>query len=572
MGSILVVGMTIFSYAQAPSTASFASWYDNFTSLAEQSKQYLSGFQEYFVALYKAYYTFNNPYGGQTAQVLVDMNISKAEQQFLTQREQATAQASINNLFALAKKKPAKKIRIAFSGTGGGYRAMILTSGYLAALEEMGLLNAFSYIAALSGSTWFLAPWIMSKESVRAYQQRLLGKIKNDTFNLLSPLITEANYKSLGMNLYGFIDGALWPKFLFNQPIGFIDFYGALLAQMLFSEEGILKSQQQRLAQQGNFIAAGEKPFPIYTAVGMHRTPQGEPYYDWYEFNPFEVRSIDHGLSIPSYAFGSKFSGGKANEIEPEQSLGFLLGIFGSAIAINADDAMRIIMYRTQEEQKSMTLAQKDEYEVAQKIIARVQANTPQYLIRGRVFAAQVNNPFWGMTNIPELLKKKEDLILVDGGIAYNIPLRPLMRPERAIDAIIIGESGSDLEPFREGEKMLADIQKVYNYAYQRVDDQKNPTLRFYKDPKNPRAPRIVYVALMNDRDLIKQAAPELAALAKSISLQDFDLASCFEKWCGTFNFSYSIDNFKQLSGLAEFNMRANMPAIAQWLAQEFGT
>ena len=62
-------------------------------------------------------------------------------------------------------------IKLGYVAPGGGYRAMILTTGYLTALEETGLLDATSYLSALSGSTWFLIAWLFSNMSMRAFQE-----------------------------------------------------------------------------------------------------------------------------------------------------------------------------------------------------------------------------------------------------------------------------------------------------------------------------------------------------------------------------------------------------------------
>jgi hypothetical protein len=549
---------------EAPSgltIATFGSWYETFRK----------GFQEYFAPAYKKFYD-NNPFRLQATTVDKGTKLSRLEQSFLFEREQpkadggpAITQQGLDRFFAHENIKPAKKLRIAFCGTGGGYRAMVLTSGYLAGLEAMGVLNATSYISSLSGSTWFLAPWIMSKDSVREYQEKMREKIRNKTFDLKEPLASRINF-----SYSTFVDQALWPKFLFDQPLGFIDLYGGLLSAVLFFEMGADQRQSQHLSQQRDWIGKGEKPLPIYTSVSMHKTEK-EAFYNWYEFNPFEVRNLDLNLSIPAYAFGSKFNGGKSVEIAPEQSLGFLLGVFGSAIAINIDDLLRVMSYRTEEEKRSMNAFQKAQYMMSQKLIDVIKSNISAFLYT-RIFSAQVKNPFLGMTGIPQWLQQKEEITLVDGGIDYNIPVRPLMRSERNVDVIIIGESSGDAATFREVQKMLANVNKVYKYNYQQVDDGKNPTLRLYKDLINSKAPHIVYVNYVQDPRLLGQASqePALAALIKENNLNSFDPQKCLQDWCGTFNFNYTVEAFNQLSSLAELNMRANRSVIANWLADEF--
>lgn len=45
---------------------------------------------------------------------------------------------------------------IAIAGSGGGFRAMVGFSGVIKALFESGVLDCATYIAGLSGSTWFV--------------------------------------------------------------------------------------------------------------------------------------------------------------------------------------------------------------------------------------------------------------------------------------------------------------------------------------------------------------------------------------------------------------------------------
>uniref|UniRef100_A0A7S2SFB5 Lysophospholipase n=1 Tax=Rhizochromulina marina TaxID=1034831 RepID=A0A7S2SFB5_9STRA len=54
---------------------------------------------------------------------------------------------------------PPEGLRIAVSGSGGGLRAMVAFSASLLALQHGGVLDATTYVAGLSGSTWTLGNW-----------------------------------------------------------------------------------------------------------------------------------------------------------------------------------------------------------------------------------------------------------------------------------------------------------------------------------------------------------------------------------------------------------------------------
>jgi len=59
----------------------------------------------------------------------------------------------------------------------------------------------------------------------------------------------------------------------------------------------------------------------------------------WFEFTPFEVGSRWLSAYIPTWSFGRKFKRGDSRSSAPEQSLGFMMGIFGSAIAASLEEA-----------------------------------------------------------------------------------------------------------------------------------------------------------------------------------------------------------------------------------------
>ena len=55
---------------------------------------------------------------------------------------------------------------------------------------------------------------------------------------------------------------------------------------------------------------------------------------------------------------------------------------------------------------------------------------------------------------------------------------------------------------------------------------------------------------------------PELKKIIDENNLQRFDPVQCIDAFCGTFNFDYTQEEFKQLSGIAQFNIKAHESAI----------
>lgn len=489
---------------------------------------------------------------------------------------------------------------LAFAGTGGGYRAMILTAGYLAGLEQLGLLDTLTYVAGLSGSTWMIGPWITQGGQVGHYKQSLQNKISSNQFNImkLGPglLSSTENIATITKNI-------LWPKFLWGQPIRSNDFYGFLLGQVLLGRDGYKKRLSDQGGPKGN-VTSGNYPFPIYTAVSMSKKDDGEYSYDWYEFNPYEVlvnfraigEKVDKFLSVPTRAFGSQFKAGSSVSTgyvtqAPEQMFGYWLGAFGSAFAINPKDIDSYIARGLSAKEFKKPFISFDGIMnfVGAGLMGVVQSI--EGVGSARFSPPQVFNPFKGFSKTPvEWLKQKKYLTLVDAGVSGNIPLRPLLWPARKVKFIIIGESSTTVLSARELKRFFEHAEAMYGYTYSRYDDGKSATIRIYKDKVHAEAPRIIYLTYLKDPNLMKLTGPEgiakltdqekverdhLHNFIKSEKLDSFDPESCINggdgkaAFCHTLNFEYTVDQFKQLAGIAEFNVRANKKIIENFIQEE---
>jgi hypothetical protein len=508
-----------------------------------------------------------NPNAGSGALVRQDTGLSTNERLYRTKRIKI-AKDALEKFFGQELDIEDDDFRIGFVGTGGGYRAMILTIGYLVALQYLGLYDALIYLTSLSGSTWAVAPMISLGLNPEEYKERLLDKVRNKQFNILK---LEQSVMDNSTNIQTIVNSIIWPKFVYGQPIRSIDFYGFLLSQVLFGQNGY----KQYLSDQWNKVRDGKVPFPIYTAISMSQK-EGEKYsYDWWEFNPIDVRVTlpveDQSLnfSIPSYSFGSAFNAGKSTEIAPEQNLGYLLGTFGSAYSINFKDISRFVAGGISKLETSMFSLDKVKFYIAASVV-----NIIKELEVGkmRFSPAQVFNPLKGMDSVPDWLQEKELLTLVDAGIEYNIPARPLLWPARKLKVLIIGESSTSTASAEELKKFFADAQATYGYNYKRIDDGSNKTIRLYKDLDNPKAPRIIYITFLKDESLMAAAREnkELEHLIQISHLDKFDPIQCLESsFCGTFNFEYTLEQLLQLMAMAEFNIRANEKVIRPFLWDE---
>lgn len=516
-------------------------------------------FKQSATAYTKKQLNIDNPYKTFQAKILRDNGMPKEEQEYRQARFQHVKQAL--EIFFHQSLQDEQVFNLAFAGSGGGYRAMILTLGYLLGLQQLGLYDALLYSSSLSGATWCQAPQIQLKKTLKEYKDYLLERIRAGRFDL-----TSMQYILSPSDMKAFVNNVVWPKFIFGLPLGSIDLYGNLLSRVFLSEA--LDYQKLYLPDQLEFVGQGNVPFPIYTAISMHKL-EGEKYlYNWYEFNPVEIRNLELNISLPSYSFGWHFNQGISEEAAPLASLGYLMGIWGSAFSVNLKDLKSIVL---EELQDAESRGVKD---TAANLLLRLLGDTP-YIGLLRFSPAQVNNPFKNMSDLSSWIANRPYLVFIDGGIAYNIPLRPLWKKDRKLQVIIVGDSSSTVPKTIELQKAFADAKRFYGYAYQRVDDRQTETMHIYKDFSGYSGPAIIYISYAKDEALLEQArqtSSELAFMIDRYRLDSFNVADCLSKgYCGTFNLgNYTEEQFLQLMHMAVFNVLANGERIRNFLRDEF--
>ncbi|KAI7898671.1 acyl transferase/acyl hydrolase/lysophospholipase [Cokeromyces recurvatus] len=169
--------------------------------------------------------------------------------------------------------------------------------------------------------------------------------------------------------------------------------------------------------------------------------------YQWFEFTPYEMGSEEINAWIPIWAFGRKFEDGKNLERLPEQSLGILMGVFGSAFV-----ASLAHFY-----QEIRLLLPASAVQKADEIIKDYQSSVLSTI--HPISPASFPNPFYKMPSTvqtkdkskEEILRSKdlvesEQIELMDAGMDNNIPFYPLLRRGRDVDIIIVIDSSADIQ------------------------------------------------------------------------------------------------------------------------------
>lgn len=334
--------------------------------------------------------------------------------------------------------------RIGLAFSGGGYRAMITAAGEISGLDnrtrgtaEHGLpiLGAASYIAGLSGGSWFLSTlamnnWTAVQEIVdKAGQDDSIWDLRH---NLLDPdginIFKTGSYlnemddqlddkKNAGFNI-SLTDP--WGRGLSHQFFPGLKDFGAGMTFSSLRDFPVFKNHSM--------------PFPLIVSDG--RRP-GTSIVDLnstvFEINPYEIGSWDPTL----YSFADlKYTGTDVKEGFPTN--GTCIGgfdnagyVFGTSSTLFNQGLLRL----------NSTGITGTLYNLLHSFLNDL-SNDEDDIAEWRP------NPFyqspWGDS---DNLKNNKSLYLVDGGEdGQNVPLQPLLQPERQIDTIFAFDNSYDTD------------------------------------------------------------------------------------------------------------------------------
>ncbi|XP_033759860.1 cytosolic phospholipase A2-like isoform X3 [Pecten maximus] len=206
-------------------------------------------------------------------------------------------------------------------GSGGGFRAMVGYSGVAKALADSGIMDCATYMAGLSGSSWYISTLYSHKNwpemNPGDMQEELKNNIDSSLMWFLSP---QSIYRNLDLILQKRKNG---------QPISFTDIFGHLVGETLIKDRLDFK-----LTDMKEKISDGQRPLPLMTCVNVKMDRSARSFQEWVEFSPFEIGMPKYGTFMKTEMFGCKFFMGKLCKQFPEPPLHFLQGIWGSAFCI----------------------------------------------------------------------------------------------------------------------------------------------------------------------------------------------------------------------------------------------
>lgn len=354
--------------------------------------------------------------------------------------------------------KANRSLTIGLAFSGGGYRAMLAGAGQLAALDSRtdnatnaglgGLLQSSTYLVGLSGGNWLVGTIAMNNfTSVQDILEG--GKIWDLEHSMINPggwnlVKTYKYYKGINDDLddkrnAGF-DVSLtdtWGRALSNQFFANTSNAGAGLTWSTITNASVFTDY--------------DMPFPISVADG--RTP-GQTIVSSnstvFEINPFELGSWDPSL----YQFTkTRYLGTTVKDGKP--SNGTCVAGFDNAGYIMGTSSTLFNQFILQINTTSLSSSIKSIITSLLKKVSDVDNDIAVYK----------PNPFYKTdTGDVRSIAKNQSLYLVDGGEdLQNIPLYPLLQPERKLDVIFAYDNSADTdESWPNGTSMVASYERQF--------------------------------------------------------------------------------------------------------------
>uniref|UniRef100_A0A669EXK6 Phospholipase A2 n=1 Tax=Oreochromis niloticus TaxID=8128 RepID=A0A669EXK6_ORENI len=492
---------------------------------------------------------------------------------------------------------------VAIAGSGGGFRAMVGFSGVMKALFESGVLDCATYIAGLSGSTWYMSTLYANPDfpnkGPKDINNELMKRVSSNPLRLLMP-----------KHITHYIQ-ALWTKKASGQPVTFADIFGMLIGETLIpSRMGIKLSDIQEKINQA------QCPLPLFTCLHVKPDVSELMFADWVEFSPYEIGMAKYGTFMTPDLFGSKFFMGTVVKKYEENPLHFLMGEKDltnvASCPTEQIKPQHIVGEDTlddDEPRKGGTENQEADEEFhrtaqaswVQRMFTSVFGDSALFNTReGR--AGKVHNFMLGLnlnTSIPysPLLEithamtpeeevdavtdpdefdriyepldvKSKKIHVVDSGLTYNLPYPLILRPQRGVDLIISfdfsARPSDSSPPFKElllAEKWARMNKLPFPKIDPKVFDREGLKECYVFKPKRgeKNCPTVIHFVLVNINFRKFKAPGVPRETEKEKELADFDIFDDPETPYSTFNFQYSNEAFIQLHDLMEFNTLNNL-------------
>lgn len=394
-------------------------------------------------------------------------DISDEEKEWLEGRNKVTNENLISFLencdmkdFDAEKfiKNTSKPITIGLAFSGGGYRAMLNGAGQLSALDNRtdgasdnalgGLLQSSTYLVGLSGGNWLVGTIALNNfTSV----QKILKD--GEIWDLEHSIVNYGGWNVLSTyNYYKGISDDINAKEAAGFEVSLTDTWARALSHQFFTkldDDGASLTWSDM--RDMNPFKKYEMPFPIVVADG--RTPGTQIISGnstVFEFNAFEMGSWDPSL----YQFSDvKYIGTDADD--GESTNGSCIAGFDNAGYVMGTSSSLFNQFVLQINTTSLSTTVQN---IVKHFLEKV-SNAEDDV------AIYKPNPFYETDEASiKSIVKNDTLFLVDGGEdLQNVPLHPLLQPQRKVDVIFAYDNSADTnESWPNGASLVATYERQF--------------------------------------------------------------------------------------------------------------
>ncbi|KAF2159247.1 hypothetical protein M409DRAFT_60954 [Zasmidium cellare ATCC 36951] len=340
---------------------------------------------------------------------------------------------------------------IGIAASGGGYRAMLNGAGVIQAFDSRtpnstaagqlgGLLQAATYLSGLSGGSWLVGSLVSNNftsisdilsQDTSADDSGSLWQLGNSIFEGpdtggIQLVDSVGYYGDLVDQVHGKEDAG------FNTTI--TDYWGrALSYQLINATDGGPAYTFSSIAQQ-DWFTSGSSPLPLIVSDG--RSPGQTIISDnstIYVFSPWELGSDDptvYGFAPLQYV-GTNFSSGSPSTDQ------CIVGFDSASYVMGTSSSLFNAILTTLQGVNTTSALASAFQDALESILSDIGQDNEDI--------ADWVNPFRGYNNATNVNAPYNNLTLVDGGEdGQNIPLYPLIQPNRNVDVIFAIDSSAD--------------------------------------------------------------------------------------------------------------------------------
>lgn len=388
-----------------------------------------------------------------------------ALQEFLTRGTVNFSDDSlVKKLFSDDKNVP----KVGIAASGGGYRAMLVAAGMVAAMDNRtvganehglgGLLQGSTYLSGLSGGNWLTTTlawnnWTSVQDILDHMSDTNTSSIWNIENSILSP---GGNNQTATNEIFGAITKEINGKIDAGFNATLVDVWGRALSQYFFPNlpeagAGLTWST----LRDADVFKNGEMPFPISVADGKYPgSTVISSNSTVFEFNPFELGSWDPTLN----AFTDvKYLGSNVNNGESIDNGQCIAGFDNTGfIAGTSADIFNLVSSSPQGAMFGGIISS-----FTKKFLPNATGNDTDIGI-------YAPNPFKGANTMDQqyssALSEAESLFLVDGGEdGEGIPFAPLLQKDRDLDVIFALDITDDTkDSWPNGAAMVQTYQRQF--------------------------------------------------------------------------------------------------------------